>query len=108
LKGTQKPDHRKVDRRLRQSFRTKKDHSVELTSAYHEIDKKRVKIAVKVVGYSQKDVADPQGAKVGTNRVLRGGSWGSHPIFCRSANRNFSGPDNRTEFYGLRVCFYLE
>jgi formylglycine-generating enzyme required for sulfatase activity len=59
-------------------------------------------------GYLQKDVTDPQGAKLGTNRVLRGGSWGSHPLFCRSANRNFSGPENRTEFYGLRVCFYLE
>jgi hypothetical protein len=32
-----------------QSFRTKKDRSLELTSAYHETDKKRVKIAVKVV-----------------------------------------------------------
>jgi hypothetical protein len=32
-----------------QSFRTKKDRSLELTSAYREIDKKRVKIAVKVV-----------------------------------------------------------
>jgi hypothetical protein len=32
-----------------QSFRTKKDRSLELTSAYHETDKKRVKVAVKVV-----------------------------------------------------------
>jgi hypothetical protein len=32
-----------------QSFRTKKDRSLELTSAYQETDKKRVKIAVKVV-----------------------------------------------------------
>jgi hypothetical protein len=32
-----------------QSFRTKKDRSLELTSAYREVDKKRVKIAVKVV-----------------------------------------------------------
>ena len=32
-----------------QSFRTKKDRTLELTSAYHETDKKRVKIAVKVV-----------------------------------------------------------
>ncbi len=32
-----------------QSFRTKKDRSLELTSAYRETDKKRVKIAVKVV-----------------------------------------------------------
>ena len=32
-----------------QSFRTKKDRGLELTSAYRETDKKRVKIAVKVV-----------------------------------------------------------
>jgi adenine-specific DNA-methyltransferase len=32
-----------------QSFRTKRDRSLELTSAAHEVDKKRVKIAVKVV-----------------------------------------------------------
>ena len=59
-------------------------------------------------GYSSKDLVDPQGPKSGTNRVLRGGSWGNHPIFCRSANRNFSDPANRTEYYGCRVCFSLE
>lgn len=32
-----------------QSFRTKKDRKLELTSAFKEVDKKRVKIAVKVV-----------------------------------------------------------
>lgn len=32
-----------------QSFRTKKDCKLELTSAAKEVDKKRVKIAVKVV-----------------------------------------------------------
>jgi formylglycine-generating enzyme required for sulfatase activity len=56
-------------------------------------------------GYPTGDMIDPQGPKTGSNRVLRGGSWGSHPVFCRSANRNFSAPDSRTEFYGFRVCF---
>lgn len=55
-------------------------------------------------GYAGKDVTDPQGPKSGKNRVLRGGSWGSHPIFCRSANRNFGDPDNRNEFCGFRVA----
>lgn len=55
-------------------------------------------------GYARTELTDPQGAKTGTNRVLRGGSWGSNPIFCRSANRNFAAPDSRTEFYGCRVC----
>jgi len=48
---------------------------------------------------------DPQGPKAGKNRILRGGSWGSHPVFCRSANRNFADPDERTEYYGFRVAF---
>ena len=59
-------------------------------------------------GYSGKDVTDPKGPKAGKDRVLRGGSWGSHPIFCRSANHNFSAPDNRSEYYGCRVCFNVE
>ena len=56
-------------------------------------------------GYSRGDATDPQGPKNGNTRVLRGGSWGSHPVFCRSANRNHADPDSRTEFYGVRVCF---
>ena len=59
-------------------------------------------------GYAGKDLTDPQGPKSGKNRVLRGGAWGSHPIFCRSANRNFAAPDSRTEFYGCRVCFFSD
>ena len=56
-------------------------------------------------GYSRTDLVDPQGPASGKNRVQRGGSWGSHPIFCRSSNRNFSAPVTRTEYGGFRVCF---
>jgi eukaryotic-like serine/threonine-protein kinase len=59
-------------------------------------------------GYHRMDLLDPQGPKAGKNRMQRGGSWGSHPIFCRAANRNFSDPDQRTEFVGFRVCFSAE
>ncbi|MBI1830350.1 MAG: formylglycine-generating enzyme family protein [Planctomycetes bacterium] len=59
-------------------------------------------------GLPSQAVSDPQGPKTGKNRMLRGGSWGSHPVFCRSANRNFADPDERTEFYGLRVAFFLK
>ncbi len=59
-------------------------------------------------GYAGKHLTDPQGPKNGKDRVLRGGAWGSHPIFCRSANRNFIAPDNRSEYYGCRVCFSVE
>jgi formylglycine-generating enzyme required for sulfatase activity len=56
-------------------------------------------------GYARNDLTDPQGPKTGKNRMQRGGSWGSHPIFCRAANRNFIAPDQRTEYAGFRVCF---
>jgi len=59
-------------------------------------------------GYTRNDLTDPQGPMTGKNRVQRGGSWGSHPIFCRSANRNFSDPEQRTEYVGFRVCFSAE
>jgi len=59
-------------------------------------------------GLPKNDVTDPQGPKTGKSRVLRGGSWGSHPIFCRSANRNFGDPANRNEYCGFRVCVSLE
>ena len=38
-----------------QSFRTKKDRSLELTSVYHEVSSGRRKIAVKVVDISGND-----------------------------------------------------
>jgi len=58
-------------------------------------------------GYS-KDAVDPQGPKTGKQRSLRGGSWGNHPVFCRSANRNYGDPATGTEYYGARVCFNME
>ncbi|MBP8132619.1 MAG: SUMF1/EgtB/PvdO family nonheme iron enzyme [Candidatus Hydrogenedentes bacterium] len=36
-------------------------------------------------------------------RVLRGGSWGSDPGGCRSANRFGGNPENRDDDYGFRV-----
>jgi formylglycine-generating enzyme required for sulfatase activity len=59
-------------------------------------------------GYARGDVVDPLGPKTGKNRVLRGASWSNHPIFSRSANRNYSAPDTRIEFYGFRVCLIVE
>jgi len=56
-------------------------------------------------GYARQDSTDPQGPATGENRLLRGGSWGNHPVFLRAANRNFGPPDARTEYYGLRVGF---
>ena len=36
-------------------------------------------------------------------RILRGGSWGSDPRYCRSAYRDDSGPDSRYYNGGFRV-----
>jgi formylglycine-generating enzyme required for sulfatase activity len=36
-------------------------------------------------------------------RLLRGGSWGDYPGYCRSATRGYSNPDNRHYFIGCRV-----
>jgi formylglycine-generating enzyme required for sulfatase activity len=46
---------------------------------------------------------DPTGAGEGNSRVLRGGSWGIYPWFCRSANRVWITPDARHDDSGFRV-----
>jgi formylglycine-generating enzyme required for sulfatase activity len=39
-------------------------------------------------------------------RLLRGGSWGGDPGYCRSAVRGWSPRDNRNDYVGFRVaCF---
>ncbi|KAA0230092.1 hypothetical protein EDS67_08620 [candidate division KSB1 bacterium] len=44
-------------------------------------------------------------AIVGSNRVLRGGSWNNNAQNCRSANRNWNSPDNRNNNIGFRLVF---
>ena len=58
--------------------------------------------------YPQKDVVDPTGPEKGQYRVLRGGSWHFSPEYCRSAIRVRDEPGNRSNNYGLRVCFCLD
>ncbi|BBO91157.1 formylglycine-generating enzyme family protein [Desulfosarcina ovata] len=55
--------------------------------------------------YPRKTVPDPTGPSDGTNRVLRGGSWGSPAEFCRAAIRIGSEPGFRGGGFGFRlVC----
>ena len=54
--------------------------------------------------YLPNPVTDPQGSAQGANRVLRGGSWGSIPWNCRTADRDRRDPVNRNVFIGVRVC----
>jgi len=48
-------------------------------------------------------VLDPKGAAVGTERVVRGGSWYNYSESCRSANRERRFPDSTDNTVGLRV-----
>ncbi len=48
-------------------------------------------------------VVDPQGPGSGSNRVIRGGSWGSDATNCRSAARHRYSPDNRAAGLGFRL-----
>ena len=58
--------------------------------------------------YPQNDLIDPQGPKSGQSRVLRCGSWGNAPDFCRSALRFRFSPGDRSIGCGFRVCFFVE
>jgi formylglycine-generating enzyme required for sulfatase activity len=57
--------------------------------------------------YSQYDAKspniDPQGPSVGTQRVLRGGSWGYEPSRARSCDRGKAEPNHRQMGLGFRV-----
>ena len=48
-------------------------------------------------------VDNPIGAKSGTLRVLRGGSWNFNPQDCRLTYRNLNRPDDRFNFLGFRL-----
>jgi formylglycine-generating enzyme required for sulfatase activity len=54
--------------------------------------------------YPPKDVANPTGPEEGSNRVIRGGSWGSHAAGCRSAYRSRFSPNGRHSPLGFRVA----
>lgn len=53
--------------------------------------------------YSSNSQTNPTGASGGTFRVLRGGSWGYSPQFCRVAYRGDYPPYNRFNNIGFRV-----
>lgn len=47
---------------------------------------------------------DPLGPNSGEERVLRGGSWDSVDVFCRTINRFRSQPGKRLSSFGIRVA----
>ena len=54
--------------------------------------------------YSSGAVTDPQGQQDGSNRVLRGGGWNGIALYCRSAYRYGSYPDDRYFSGGFRLA----
>jgi sulfatase modifying factor 1 len=58
--------------------------------------------------YPLNGVVNPQGPEIGQARVLRGGSWGYTPSYCRSASRYGYHTGNDGDHCGLRVCFSVE
>ncbi|MBL8874116.1 MAG: SUMF1/EgtB/PvdO family nonheme iron enzyme [Planctomycetaceae bacterium] len=53
--------------------------------------------------YPSSAVTDPKGPVAGSNRVLRGGSWGIRSLDCRSAHRDQSAPSDRFVIFGMRL-----
>jgi len=53
--------------------------------------------------YPNADVHAPKSSATGMARVLRGGSWGSHPYDCSAASRLRTSPDFRSSHHGFRV-----
>lgn len=53
--------------------------------------------------YPSGTVNDPTGAVSGTVRVVRGGTWGSSIVGCRSAYRTNNTPDFASNGFGFRV-----
>ena len=52
----------------------------------------------------EKGVENPTGIKSGSNRVLRGGDWGSTAYFARCASRNSNTPTVSSNIYGFRLA----
>jgi formylglycine-generating enzyme required for sulfatase activity len=53
--------------------------------------------------YSSGSVTDPYGPSSGSNRVIRGGHWRNIARYCRSADRNYYGPNG--SYYGIGFRF---
>lgn len=52
----------------------------------------------------QGNSSNPTGAATGSDRVLRGGSWGNSARYCRAADRDDDPPTDRNGFIGFRLA----
>ena len=53
--------------------------------------------------YANSPSSNPKGPSAGSNRGLRGGSWGSDAGFCRVSNRDYYMPSDTLYSLGLRL-----
>ena len=53
--------------------------------------------------YSSSSKKNPQGASLGSNRVIRGGSWGFSSRLARAALRYWFSPSERYSYLGFRL-----
>ena len=58
-------------------------------------------------GYYEPDEIDPKGPSLGSNRIIRGGSWLNPAEVSRSAGRYFYGSDTHNDRTGFRVVLTL-
>jgi formylglycine-generating enzyme required for sulfatase activity len=57
--------------------------------------------------YGKNPKRDSQGpSEKGSDRVVRGGSWGGHGLICRSAHRISIGPSYRCSDQGFRLALF--
>ncbi|MCC6463014.1 MAG: SUMF1/EgtB/PvdO family nonheme iron enzyme [Saprospiraceae bacterium] len=54
--------------------------------------------------YNSSPAENPTGASSGSFRVLRGGSWFSHPWHCRASDRSYGGSVHQNFDVGFRLC----
>jgi formylglycine-generating enzyme required for sulfatase activity len=58
--------------------------------------------------YSSSAQTNPEGPDTGSDRVYRGGSWGSYPRYCGVANRNYDSPGVLFDGLGFRLAHDFE
>lgn len=57
--------------------------------------------------YDKSTIRNPRGPETGSNRVLRGGSWGINADYCRVAYRRDASPAIIDHIYGFRLAVSL-
>ena len=54
--------------------------------------------------YTSESVSNPTGPSTGTEKLLKGCSWFSHPTYCRGALRASVDPNTRFDYLGFRCA----